>query len=40
MIPALNAAATFYKQNHCTKEVANFEKSLIFFDSLDVSSAK
>jgi hypothetical protein len=40
MIPALNAAATFYKQNHCAKETANFEKSLIFFDSLDVSSGK
>jgi peptidyl serine alpha-galactosyltransferase len=37
MIPALNAAATYYKKNRCDSDIANYKKDLIFFDSLDVT---
>jgi len=36
MLPALNNAATYYKQQHCGKE-ANYDKSLHFFKHLDMT---
>jgi len=40
MIPALNAAATYFKKQHCDAATANYEKSLIFFDHLDMTDLK
>lgn len=40
ILPALNAAATYYKQQHCDQQTANYDKSLIFFKSLDMTDMK
>jgi hypothetical protein len=34
LIKGLNDAATYYKDHHCDKETANYEKSYVFFDDM------
>lgn len=34
MINALNAAAVYYKENHCDKATANYSYSYTFFDDM------
>lgn len=36
MIPALNDAATYFKDHHCDKATANYEQSYIFHDNMDI----
>jgi hypothetical protein len=36
MIDALNAAAIFYKQQHCDKESANYEYTYTFFSDMNL----
>lgn len=39
MLPVLNAAATHFKDAHCTgNNMTNYDKSLIFFDSIEISA--
>jgi peptidyl serine alpha-galactosyltransferase len=36
MIPALNDAATYFKDHHCDKATANYEQSYVFHDNMDI----
>jgi hypothetical protein len=36
-LQAFNRGATYYKQNHCDAKTANLEKTLMFFDSTELT---
>lgn len=40
MIDAMNDAAVYYKNNHCTKATANYDYSYTFFDDMEMPDDK
>ena len=36
LLQALNDAATYFKDHHCDKETANYEKSYVFHDEMSL----